>query len=56
MKKDQDETKPITIRVKKETLEFLKTQESLYQRLINRILDSWVHITSIELKTLKDKQ
>ncbi len=51
MKKDKDKTKPITIRVQKETLEFIKQQESSYQKLINRILDSWVYINKYREET-----
>lgn len=51
MKKDQDKTKPITIRIQKETLEFIKQQEHIYQKLINRILDSWVYINKYREET-----
>ena len=51
MQKDQDKTKPITIRIQKETLEFIKQQEHIYQKLINRILDSWVYINKYREET-----
>jgi uncharacterized protein (DUF4415 family) len=40
--KQRDNTKQITIRLKIDTIEKLKAEERMYQRLINSILDMWV--------------
>jgi uncharacterized protein (DUF4415 family) len=42
IKIDEDKTRQITIRLKVDTIEKLKQEETMYQRLINRILDAWV--------------
>lgn len=41
-KKNKETTKQITMRLKIETIDKLKLEEKMYQRLINKILDAWV--------------
>ena len=42
--KEKQDSKIITIRIKNTTLEYIKSQEKMYQRLINRILNCWVEV------------
>ena len=46
--KEKQDSKIITIRIKNTTLEYIKSQEKMYQRLINRILNCWVEVSKEE--------